>query len=153
MVAITSLRGDALSIGELSRLTGVNIETIRYYERIGVMPAPPRTGGGRRAYGEGHSRTLSFIRRARELGFTLDDIRGLLGLGHRRLATCAEVRSIAGGHLETVRSKLADLARLEGILAAAVAQCSGESVPDCPVLEMLDRDSLADAEAPARLGG
>ncbi|MGV8840144.1 MAG: MerR family transcriptional regulator [Bauldia sp.] len=147
MVAITFPRRATLLIGELSRLTGVNIETIRYYERIGVLPAPPRTGGGRRAYCEGHSRTLSFIRRARELGFTLDDIRGLLGLGHRRLATCSEVRSIAGGHLETVRSKLADLARLAGILADAVAQCSGESVPDCPVLEMLDRDSLADAEA------
>ena len=70
----------AASIGELSRLTGVNIETIRYYERINMMPHPPRTASGRRVYGEVETRTLSFIRRSRELGFTLDEIRALLAL-------------------------------------------------------------------------
>src|SRR5712692_7907240 len=90
----------AISIGELSRRTGVNIETIRYYERIGMMPHPPRTASGRRLYGQMESRTLAFVRRARELGFTLDEIRALLPLadqgGHQ---ACAEVRDIAARHL------------------------------------------------------
>src|SRR4029077_3493795 len=86
----------ALSIGELSRRTKVKIETIRYYERIEMLPAPPRTASGRRGYGPGDTRTLAFIRRARELGFTLDEIRALLapsGEGGRE--SCAEVRELA----------------------------------------------------------
>ena len=71
-------QGAPHSIGELSRLTGVHIETIRYYERVKILPTPPRTEGGRRAYGQSHRRTLGFIRRARDLGFSLDEIRALL---------------------------------------------------------------------------
>ena len=83
----------ALSIGELSRRTRVNIETIRYYERIKMLPAPPRTANGRRVYGPGDRRTLAFIRRARELGFTLGEIRALLALsGGGAQEACPEVR-------------------------------------------------------------
>src|SRR5438128_10828741 len=86
----------ALSIGELSRRTRVNIETIRYYERIKMLPAPPRTASGRRVYGQGERRTLAFIRRARELGFTLGEIRALLALsGGGAQEACAEVRELA----------------------------------------------------------
>jgi MerR family mercuric resistance operon transcriptional regulator len=125
-------------IGALSRRTGVNIETIRYYERIGMLPAPRRTASGRRVYGAEDVRTLAFIRRARELGFTLEEISALLALRGQHTIACDEVRAIADAHLMSVRAKLADLTRLEAILAATVAQCSGEASPICPVLDMLD---------------
>src|SRR5437660_12437993 len=100
MSAITSPRAENISIGELSRRTGVNIETIRYYERIKMLPAPPRTASGRRVYGAAETRCLAFIRRSRELGFTLDEIRTLLALSAEGgQGTCAEVRELAAGHL------------------------------------------------------
>jgi MerR family mercuric resistance operon transcriptional regulator len=139
MAAITTPRAGALLIGELSRSTGVNIETIRYYERVKMLPAPPRTAGGRRVYGPSQTRVLAFIRRGRELGFTLDEIRALLDLNAPGQATCAEVKAIASEHLENVRARLADLAKLEAILADAVAKCTGDAAPACPVLDILDR--------------
>src|SRR5690348_11152054 len=97
-------------IGELSRRTGVNIETIRYYERVGILAPPPRTVSGRRVYGPAETRALSFIRRARALGFTLDEVRTLLALAAEDSRnTCAEVRDIAAGHLAEIRTKIADL--------------------------------------------
>src|SRR5260370_5759118 len=103
-----------LSIGELSRQTGVNIETIRYYERIKMLPAPPRTASGRRVYGLSETRTLAFIRRSRELGFTLDEIRALLALSAQNgQDTCAEVRELAAGHLGEVRAEIADLRAMQ----------------------------------------
>jgi MerR family transcriptional regulator, mercuric resistance operon regulatory protein len=141
MAAITDARVAALSIGELSRRTGVHIETIRYYEKIEMLPAPPRTEGGRRVYGQSHVRTLAFIRRARELGFTPGEIRALLDLGSPERVSCAEVREIASAHLTSVRAKQADLAKLETILAGAIARCTGEAAPACPVLDVLDHSS------------
>jgi MerR family mercuric resistance operon transcriptional regulator len=138
MRVITASRAEGLPIGKLSRLTGVNIETIRYYERIKMLPAPRRTGGGHRVYGTVEARILAFIRRARELGFSLEDIRALLDLAGPGKASCAEVRKIAAHHLEDVRAKIGDLARLERLLAKTVKQCSGKAVPDCPVLDVLD---------------
>lgn len=127
-----------LTIGSLARATGVNLETIRYYERIGLMPAPARTSSGHRSYGEEHAQRLAFIRRGRELGFTIDDIRALLALAVPGVVSCAEVRELAAAHLQAVRAKLADLARLEAILADTVVRCSGTPAPACPVLDMLD---------------
>jgi MerR family mercuric resistance operon transcriptional regulator len=127
-----------LSIGELSRRTRVNIETIRYYERINMLPAPPRTASGRRVYGAMELRVLTFIRRSRELGFSPDDIRALLRLGALGTASCGEVKEIATHHLEDVRSKLEDLKKLERLLAKTVARCSGKKAPDCPMLDILD---------------
>src|SRR6266566_4155778 len=128
----------AISIGELSRRAGVNIETIRYYERINMMPHPPRTASGRRLYGQTESRALAFIRRARELGFTLDEIRALLGLaaegGHQ---ACVEVRDLASRHLADVRAKIADLTAMEGVLADAVARCDQGESTHCPLLDTL----------------
>jgi MerR family transcriptional regulator, mercuric resistance operon regulatory protein len=139
MRPITTLGTEQRSIGELSKLTGVNIETIRYYEKIKMLPAPPRSESGSRIYGAEERRTLSFIRRARELGFTLDDIRALLDLsGPGKQASCAEVRALAAHHLQNIRAKIADLRKLERVLAATIALCSGDAVPDCPVLNMLD---------------
>src|SRR5437868_8631061 len=103
MGAITSPRAENISIGELSKQTGVNIETIRYYERIKMLPAPPRTASGRRVYRPAETRILAFIRRSRELGFTLDEIRALLALsGDDGPEACAEARELAAGHLAEV---------------------------------------------------
>lgn len=137
MAKLTSSRAVGLSIGELSKRTGVNIETIRYYERIELLPAPPRTPGGRRSYAEGHARVLTFIRRGRELGFPIDDIRTLLALADPQETPCAEVEKVARAHLENVRLKIADLTKLEQALSDAVVQCPGADAPSCPVLEVL----------------
>lgn len=138
MPSITASRLEDLPIGQLSRLSGVNIETIRYYERIRMLPLPPRSGSGRRIYDSTHLRTLVFIRRSRELGFSLEEIRTLLRLGGPAKATCREVREIATHHLEDIRAKLSDLKKLERLLASTVAKCSGRTAPDCPVLDILD---------------
>ena len=90
MRPITDSRAKGLSIGELSSLTGVNIETIRYYEKIKMLPRPPRTEGGHRVYRSKETRVLAFIRRGRELGFTLDEVRALLNLAVPGKASCAE---------------------------------------------------------------
>src|SRR5215470_14466925 len=95
MRVVTNARTDAMAIGELSKLTGVHVETIRYYERIKMLPKPPRTAGGRRTYGATHVRVLTFIKRSRELGFSPDDVRTLLRLGGPDKARCCDVRDIA----------------------------------------------------------
>ena len=138
MQSITNARAPNFPIGHLSRLSGVNIATIRYYEQVKMLPPPPRTASGRRVYDATHLRTLAFIRRARELGFSLEEIRALIRLGGPEKATCREVREIAAHHLEDIRAKLSDLKKLERLLAKTVAQCSGRMAPDCPVLDILD---------------
>ena len=140
MRAITLSPAENLLIGQLSKHSGVNIETIRYYERIKMLPAPPRTSSGRRMYGSHDARVLAFIRRSRELGFSLDEIRALLRLGGPEKASCREVQEIAAHHLEDIRAKLSDLKRLERLLAKTVARCSGKTAPDCPVLDILDTE-------------
>lgn len=134
----------ALAIGRLAAMAGVNPETVRYYERIKLMPPPARTASGHRAYEQAHFRRLAFIRRARELGFSIDEVRTLLALAERSRASCAEVREIALARLQDVRTKLANLAKLECVLAETVARCSGDAAPQCPVLDMLG------AQAPTR---
>lgn len=138
MRTITSSGAENFSIGELSKHSGVNIETIRYYERIKMLPQPLRTANGRRIYGPAEKRRLAFIRRSRDLGFTLEEIRAMLALGGPGHASCAAVHKIASAHLASVRSKLSDLVKLEAILAETVARCSEGATPDCPVLDILD---------------
>jgi MerR family transcriptional regulator, mercuric resistance operon regulatory protein len=139
---IKALRADGMPIGELSRLCGVNIETIRYYEKIKMLPAPLRTEAGHRVYGPKETRILVFIRRGRELGFTLDQIRALLNLSGPGRASCAEVREIAKHHIEDISAKINDLAKLKRLLRKTVAQCSGGKAPDCPVLDILDAQGI-----------
>ena len=126
----------AIQIGELSRRTGCNIETIRYYERIGLMPPPPRRGRYR-CYGGGDVDRLGFVRRARELGFTLDEVRALLGLAAGGNATCAEVRDLAAVHPKDVRTRIADLKRMERVLAESVRACEAGQDPGCPLIQTL----------------
>src|SRR3546814_2211410 len=121
----------------LSRRTGCNIETIRYYEKIGLLPAPARSDGGHRLYGHGHLMRLGFVRRARELGFTLDEIRALLQLTEDRERPCAEAREVAAVHLAGICTKIADLQALEVELARTVVRCADGNNPECPLLETL----------------
>jgi MerR family mercuric resistance operon transcriptional regulator len=129
--------GKGLRRADLARRTGCNLETIRYYEKIGMMPEPPRTASGYRVYDETHISRLRFILRGRELGFSIEELRGMLRLVDRGTQTCAEVKALTEQHLSDVRAKIADLRRIEKVLAATAAQCSGEEVPECPVLEAL----------------
>lgn len=127
----------AIQIGELSRRTGCNIETIRYYEKTGLLPDPPRSAAGYRIYSAAHATRLRFILRARELGFSMEDIRGLMGLDDGAAPTCAEVKERTKRHLADVRAKIADLRRIESVLAATASRCSGAEVPNCPVLDAI----------------
>ncbi|MBI1981409.1 MAG: helix-turn-helix domain-containing protein [Methylocystis sp.] len=128
---------DGLPIGEMSKQSGVNIETIRYYEKIGVMPAPRRSANGYRLYGADHLKRLSFVRRSRELGFSLDEIRGLLRLVDGHAYTCAQVRQLTLDHLAEIRRKIADLKRLKRVMEEMAAQCSGDRAPECPIIDAL----------------
>lgn len=124
-------------IGALASQSGVNIETIRYYEKIGAMPKPARSTGGYRLYTVEHLKRLSFIRRGRELGFALDEIRGLLRLVDGHSYTCAEIRALTLDHVADIRRKIADLRRLERVMTEISSHCSGRRVPDCPIIDVL----------------
>jgi MerR family mercuric resistance operon transcriptional regulator len=126
-----------LTIGTLAKRTGVNIETIRYYERIGMIPPPPRSAGGQRRYEEAHLRRLAFVRRCRELGFPLDEIRALLALVDGGDYSCAEVRDMTVRQLDAVRLRIADLRVMERTLDTMAAACEGGAVPNCPIVDAL----------------
>ncbi len=133
----SNLGGTRATIGTLSKLTGCNIETIRYYERVGLLPDPPRTEGGHRLYGEPHVRRLAFIRRSRELGFSIEEVRELLELVDGKRYTCDEVHALTLDHLDDVKKKVADLRKMERVLKNMAAQCSGGKVPECPIIDAL----------------
>jgi len=125
------------SIGTLAAMSGINIETIRYYERIGVMSKPPRSAAGYRRYTDEHLKRLTFIRRGRELNFSLEVLRGLLRLVDGHTHTCAEGRALALEHLGDIRGKIADLKRLERAMTEIAARCTGKPVPDCALVDAL----------------
>jgi Cu(I)-responsive transcriptional regulator len=128
---------DGLSIGALSKATGTKVETIRWYERVGMLAAPGRTAGNYRSYGADHLGRLSFIRRARDLGFSLDQVRGLLRLTDDRDRSCEEVDAIAREHLAEVERKIADLEALRRELADLIGQCRHGTVAECRIIEAL----------------
>jgi MerR family mercuric resistance operon transcriptional regulator len=131
-------RNAEIQIGELSRRTGCHVETIRYYERIGLLPHPSRTASRYRLYDAGDVRRLTFVRRARELGFTLDGVRVLLTLSQDGSEdTCGEVRKLAADHLVEVRAKIADLRAMERVLSDTVRRCDSGEPPDCPLIGTL----------------
>jgi len=127
----------SMTRGEVAKRTGCNPETVRYYEKIGLMPEPGRSKSGYRQYDPAHEDRLSFIIRSRELGFSIDDIKGLLDLVDRRAVSCADVKVIAQLHLEDIRRKLADLRGMERVLAETTRCCSGAEVPECPLIDTL----------------
>jgi Cu(I)-responsive transcriptional regulator len=127
----------SLSIGDLARAAGTKAETVRYYERIGLLPAPARTSGNYRAYARSHLERLSFIRRARDLGFSLDQVRALLRLADDRSQSCAEVDRIAKLHLAEVERKIADLASLGEELRQLIEKCRHGTIAECRILDAL----------------
>lgn len=128
--------------GDLARRTGVNAETIRYFERIGVLATPLRTKAGHRVYDRDHVRALSFIRKAKGLGFSSAEVRTLVELGGPGKANCGDVREIAAHHLEHVRTKIADLVEIERLLAMTIERCSGRPDAECAVIDMIEQPEI-----------
>lgn len=126
-----------MKIGELGSATATNVETVRYYEKIGLLPPPARTSANYRAYGNEHLARLSFIRRARDLGFTLDAVRELLTLSDDRSQPCEAVDALARVHLGETDRKIRDLKALRAELARVLAACGRGSVGDCKIIETL----------------
>lgn len=128
------------TIGYLSERTDCNIETIRYYERIGIMPSPPRSNGGRRIYQHDHIKRLMFIRRSRELGFSIAEIRALLSLVDEGSYSCGEIQTLTIEHIKNIKNKIADLKKLEKMLSRIASQCKGDDIPECPIIDALFED-------------
>lgn len=138
-MTFTVSRGD-VKRGELARISGCNLEAIRYYENIGLMPEPARTGSGHRLYSPDNQRRLRFILRARELGFSIDEIRSLLSLVVLGTYTCGEIYDITQEHLISVSDKIADLQKLQLTLENISKDCATGDEPECPIVDTLIRD-------------
>ncbi len=134
---VTHLPGRVFTTGELAAASGVHLETIRYFERIGLLAHPERSSGGHRLFSTVHLARLNFIRRAREMGFSQNGVRALLSLSDGELASWGEVRALAENHLMAIRHKIRDLKRLERLLSSTAAQCTGGKAPKCPVIEAI----------------
>jgi len=122
--------------GKLAKEAGVNLETIRFYEKIGLMPDPPRTEAGYRCYSVGHLKRLKFIRRSRELGFTNQEVTGLLEMVDGTYA-CDEVKDIALVNVDLITRKMADLKKMKKALETMASLCSGGNTPDCAIIDQL----------------
>lgn len=138
-VVTTGSRWKLQTIGQAAKLSGVNIETIRYYEREGIVPAADRSTSGRRLYDDAAIARLRFIRRCRDLGFPISDVRALLDLSSNAAKHCDDVREISERHLSGVRERLADLRELEAALADHVKACA-DAQSECPTLKQLFAD-------------
>lgn len=131
------MKPEVLTIGRLAGATGTNVETIRFYEKSGILPSPARTDGNYRSYDQAHLKRLSFIRRARDLGFSLDQVKALLDLSDDRTRSCAAVDDIAKGHRDEVERKIADLQALKRELDRIIDSCRCGTVADCRIIESL----------------
>ncbi|MET0309483.1 MAG: helix-turn-helix domain-containing protein [Sphingomonas sp.] len=126
-----------MKIGDLARATGTRVETIRYYEAEGLIPKPERSAANYRIYDQAHLARLSFIRRSRDLGFTLDQVRTLLRLADDRDASCGEVDAITATHVAEIDRKLTDLQALRSELVRRLDTCRGPTIADCRIIEAL----------------
>lgn len=130
-----------MNIGAVAEKSGVSPKTIRYYESIGLIPSADRRANGYRTYSEIDMHTLNFIKRARSLGFSVDEVRDLLDLWRDKRRSSAKVRALTAQHLKALDRKIAELESMRTTLADLVEQCRGDDRPDCPIL-----DDLADGE-------
>ncbi len=126
-----------MKIGDLAKATATKVETVRFYEKAGLLPPPARTDANYRSYGHEHLQRLSFIRRARDLGFSLDAVRELLALADDRDKSCGAVDAIASGHLAEIERKIADLAAMREELTRVIGSCRHNTVADCKIIETL----------------
>lgn len=142
------MKNRSLAIGALAKMTGTKVETIRFYEKSGLLPVPERTAGNYRSYGRSDLNRLSFIRRARDLGFSLDQVRALLDLSDEKDRSCEAVDAITREHLVEVQRKIADLRALQTELDRMLAMCSCGTVAECRIIETLspERDPEVHAE-------
>lgn len=131
-----------LSIGDLSRKTGVKVPTIRYYEQMGLISAPERSAGNQRRYSSVERDRLAFIKHGRDLGLKIDDIRELLNLSTIPDQTCAEANRIAADHLYNIRDKITKLQKLEAELTRIATGCKGSTIGECYVIESLSNHGL-----------
>ncbi|QET03254.1 MULTISPECIES: Cu(I)-responsive transcriptional regulator [Cupriavidus] len=134
-----------MNIGEAADASGVTAKMIRHYESIGLLETPPRTEGGYRRYDARAVHTLRFVRRARNLGFSLDEIRGLLSLWHDRARASADVKALALRHLDELETRIAELTAMRDTLRGLAESCSGDDRPDCPILTDFAREDGAPA--------
>lgn len=125
-----------ITIGKLSQETGVKIETIRYYEKEGLMPEPSRKASGHRIYGIDQVKQLRFIKRGRELGFSLSEIRELIGTENNP-PNCNDVFTLTDRHLASIRAKIIDLRKLEKRLSSIASECHQNDNPNCPIIDAL----------------
>jgi MerR family mercuric resistance operon transcriptional regulator len=133
------MQKDIFSIGQLAKQAGCKVETVHYYEKTGLMPEPPRTKGGHRVYALSHSKRLNFIRRSRELGFSIEKIKDLLRFIDEPDHYCGEVKAMAMQQAREVQQKIDDLQRLKEALNTMVTQCKGKgySIDNCPIIDVL----------------
>lgn len=131
-----------MTIGVLSRATATKVETIRFYERIGLLPAPARTGGNYRSYDENHLRQLGFIRRARELGFKIETVRALLSLADQPQRCCDDVDQLVIDQITEIDRKIEALQRLRTELDQLAIGCRGGPIADCRILDALQPHGL-----------
>jgi MerR family transcriptional regulator, mercuric resistance operon regulatory protein len=128
-----------MTIGQLAQASAIQITTIRYYERVGLLPTPPRTAGGQRSYTDEHVQRLAFVRRAREVGFSIENIKLLLTLASQGPAACAQVQTLAAGRLDEIRARIRQLRQAESMLVGTLGQCAPQSENACPLLAWLER--------------
>lgn len=126
-----------VTIGTLAKKTGVNIETIRYYEKEGILPHPLRSPGGHRLYKKDDVKRLFFVRRCRELGFSIKEINSLLSLVQTSDYTCAAIHDLTLQHAKEIKQKITDLKKMERVLLDMAAECSGGDIPECPIIDTL----------------
>ncbi len=131
---------DELTTKEVARLAGVNRETLRYYERVGLLPEPPRTPAGYRRYTHEEVKRLLFIKNAKSLGFKLSEIKALLGIADGDISGCREVRKLAQANVKRIDEQIASLTKLRAVLSDLISQCTGRGkIADCPIIESLTR--------------
>ena len=126
-----------MNIGELAKETGIAAKTIRYYESVGLLAAPPRSGGNYRIYGERDLATLRFVQRARNLGFSVKEVGDLVALWQDRQRASADVRALATAHLGEIERKLKELEAMRATLDHLIKRCNGNKRPDCPIIDEL----------------
>ena len=139
-----------MNIGEASRASSVSAKMIRYYEQIGLIPAAERTGSGYRAYSQADVHRLRFIRRARDLGFSVAEITDLLGLWNDKARHSADVKRLATQHIADLEQRIGHLRQMADTLKSLIHCCAGDERPECPILQRLEEgEDAAPAEAPA----
>ena len=139
----TTATSAVFNIGEVARRTGVSARMVRHYEGLGLLPKVARTDSGYRQYGETDAHTLRFIKRSRDLGFSMDEIAELVGLWHNRRRASASVKRIAQKHLSELEQRIADMQSMQRTLSQLVHCCHGDARPDCPILDDLAGDTAA----------